>query len=563
MRKLKGLVGTIIAVTAAGWPLSAAAQRSGFGVEWRCGYEAGPAFVAKIKRAHQEDLSCLAGAGFWRETLPRIGGQMDEPRQRLRQLLALVVAGDTDAEAFFLDEAEAGNDEAVLWLLIARGERGLEQSNRRTRNVAVNLLVALPPWARQRFSPRLADALLAEGDRRAALTLATALKTIAYQDDERAMAALIEARVTERYGSVDDAVGLYQDVIALGNDRLSAEAELRKIALMWRTGYLETDEAVAVLRELVTVWRGEMLGAGITLALARAYYFDGQLPQSLRLLIGIAGSNTPDEVRKEAERRIGEIAEDLFVRRLDPATIGDLMDVYELVRPMVGPREAFWMGDMRLSEVLVQAGLMARAEELMGSATPETVAEAGGNGALLDAAALMVHFENRAAARAYLDAVPQQELGTEDRAAFARLEARALEIEDLATRLRPGVRRDVLNIIGERAWAEEAYGLYARAYAFSDEPPTWREPAAMYLAQGARLKRADAASNPDPRLRALSSAPKPSVYHAEDLRPLLRPSAEVAGLAVTLTRIGQELSEAQGEEGPAGTGGSETGETSL
>ncbi|MEM8617957.1 MAG: hypothetical protein AAGF20_13610, partial [Pseudomonadota bacterium] len=463
MRRLTGLLTATVAASGLAFPSAAFAQQSSFGIDWRCGYQTGESFVRRIKRADEDDLSCLAGAGLWRETLPRIGGRMDNQRQRLRSLLELVLQNDPAAEAFFLEEIEAGNDEAVLWMLIARGERGLEQSDRRTRNIAVNLLISLPPWTRERFGSRLADALLAEGDSRSAMTLATALSTIADLDEEKAQAAMIRGRVIERYGTVDEAVALYQEAGELGSDRLAAEAELRKIALMWRSGYIKTEEAVAVLRELVTVWRGQRLGADITLALARAYYFDQQLPQALRLLVGVAGSNGPEEIRQEAERRIASIADDLFVRRLDPATIGDLMDVYELVRPMIGPQKTFWLGDLRLTEVLVGAGLMARAEQLMVYATPQSVEAAGGQEALMDAAALMILFKKRAQARDLLQAIVKTELNEIERPKYERLEARALEVEDLSRLLQPGVRRDVLKIVSDRAWAEEAYGLYSKA----------------------------------------------------------------------------------------------------
>lgn len=544
MRKLTRLSALAAAFLLALWPAAAMAQRSAYGVNWQCGYEEGPSFVKLLKRANQEDLSCLAGAGFWEETLPRIGGRMDEDRQKLRTLIELILEKSPEAEAQFVKDVENGSDEAVLWLLIAKGEAGLEASTRRSRAAAVTIFVALPPWARSEFGTALADALLAEGDARAATTLATALRAIALDDQELAEAALIEARVVERYGTTDRAVALYQEASDLGTDRLAAEAELRKVALMWRTGYLKTDETVAVLSELVTVWRGENLGAGITLALARAYYFDQQLPQALRLLIGVAGSNAPEEIRLEAEKRIRTIADDLFVRRLDPATIGDLMDVYELVRPMMAPADVFWMGDLKLSEVLVQAGLMARAEALLAHAAPEDVMKAGGNEAALLAASLMLALDDRTRARSYLATVPRQSLADEDLTRFKILEARAAETDELKALLEPGIRREVLAEITERAWQEEAYGLYELARSYSSERGNWRDPAAAYLARGERLDRAKAAKEADPRLKALSSAPKPSVYYAEDLRPLLLPSAEVAGLAATLTRIGQEVGEA-------------------
>lgn len=543
MHKLTRIPAFAIAMLIGMMPLSAHAQRSAYGINWQCGYEEGELFIKRIKRAGQDDLSCLAGAGFFEEALPRIGGRMDNDRQRLRMLLELMVEETPEAVTFFEEEIAKGMDEAVLWMLISRGEAGLEASDRRSRAAAVTIFVALPNWARSRYGARLADALLAEGDSRAALTLATALRTIADGDQEIAEAAMIQARVIERFGSTDEAVALYEEAIELGADRLSAEAELRKVALMWRTGYIQTDEAVAVLRELVTIWRGENLGAGITLALARAYYFDQQLPQSLRLLASVAGSNAPEEIRLEAERRIRAISEDLFVRRLDPATIGDLMDVYELVRPMVAKPTEFWMGDLKLSEILVKAGLMARAATLMEGASPAEIKEAGGTEALLLAAQLMIDFKERPAARGFLAEIPRQSLTGVDVETFAKLEARSVEVDALKSLLGPGIRREVLAIILDRSWKAEAYGLYEAARAYSDTAPTWKDPTASYLARGERLDREANDSATDPRLKALSSAPKPSVYYANDLRPLLDPSAEVAGLRATLTQIGQDLSE--------------------
>lgn len=543
MRRLKRIPAIVAALLSLMLTPNAMAQRSAYGVDWMCGYQDGAVFLEQLRRANQEDLSCLAGAGFWEEAFPRIGGRMDEERQRLRLFLDLLLNGSEEAFAFFEEDAAAGQDEAILWMLIARGDRGLAISDRRTRSVAVNLFVALPPWARTRFSAPLAEALMAEGDSRAALTLGTALRTIALNNDSLAQAAMIQALVTERYGATDEAVALYEEAGELGNDRLAAEAELRKIALMWRTGYIQSEEAVAVLQELVTIWRGERLGAGITLALARAFYFDQQLPQSIRLLAGVIGSEAPEDIRLEAETRLRETSEDLFVRRIDPATIGDLMDVYEIVRPMVAPADEFWLGDMMLARDLMRAGLITRAQALMVNAAPGAVREAGGNPALFDSAEMMISFDNLPAARRFLSGVQSETLDDEQRLRFARLQAQSAPVEQLTNLLGPGIRRDVLGIIINRAWKEGAYGLYTEARRYADADDTWRDPTAAYLARGDRLDREQSLQEDDVRLRALSSAPKLLVYHAEDLRPLLEPSVEVAELAANLTQIGQELSE--------------------
>jgi tetratricopeptide (TPR) repeat protein len=531
---------------------SAMAQKSAYGVDWACGYEEGSSFVDRLKRGSEEDLSCLVGAGFLEEALPRIGPRMDLERQRLKRFLELMVKKDETAFQFFEVEAQEGTDEAVLWLLIASGENGLQSSDVRTRNIAVNLFASLPPWVRSRYASDLAGALLAEGDSRAALALATMLQAIADGPDERAKAALVRGRVIERFGTVDEAVALYEEAISLGNDRLQAEAELRKIALMWRTGHLKTEEAVVVLRELVTIWRGENLGAGITLALARAYYFDGQLAQSLRLLAGLAGSNGPEEIVAEAEERMRSTAEDLFVRRTQASTIGDLMDVYGFVRPLIGPKTKFWMGDLSLSEILAEAGLLAGAEELISGVEAQEIKAAGGDDALLRAADLSVGFGDRTAARIYLGAIEERELTDRDARTFHKLAAHAAEIEDLKAVLLAYPEPDVIAIVEERAWREGAYGLYKQARLLTGETPSgWKEPTAAYLATGSRL--AESETQPeDPRLKALSSAPQPSVYHASDLRPLLETSAKVADLAVTLTPMGH--GDGKSSSGPASAG---------
>jgi hypothetical protein len=535
------------AALAAALPVDAAAQRSAYGIDWSCGYRDGADFVRKIKQAYEDDLSCLAGAGFLEETLPRIGGAMDDERQRLKILLSAVLKADAEAEAVLVKDLDEGTDEAALWLLIARGERGLPESTRRNRMIAVNLFASLPPWARARFSTRLADALLAEGDTRSALTLATALRAIATEDDEIAKAAMIHARVVEGFGDVNKAVALYDEVTEIGSERLVAEAELRKIALMWRTGYVQTDEAVAVLRELVTVWRGESLGTGIALALARAYYFDQQIPQALRLLFSVYGSNAPEEVREEVRKRIVSHAEDLFVRRTDPSTVGDLMDVYKLVRPLMAEEGAFWLGDLKLAEVLLGAGLATGAEKLLQGADALSVAEAGGAEASLLAAKLNLAFGNRDAVLAHIAQVPRQGLTPKERLGLAVMEAEGAKIEELAALLVPGVHSDVVAVVSRRAWAAQDYGLFARARSFEGSDTTWREPAAAYLSRGQRITDQELVSARDPRRRVLGPTPKPAVHHADDLRALLAPSAEVANLAVGLTQIGHDLSEAASE----------------
>ncbi|MEO1656252.1 MAG: hypothetical protein AAFR65_00895 [Pseudomonadota bacterium] len=541
------------AVMAASIPSHAFAQRSAYGIEWACGYEYGNQFVERLKRAYPEDLSCLAGAGFWEETAPLIGGRMDDTRQRLRKLLLLLLEDDAEARTFFEEEAAAGSEEAVLWLLIANGEQGLQLSTKSSRSAAINQFIGLPAWIRARYSSDLASGLLAEGDSRAAVTLATALETIAVTDEEIGHAAMIRARVVERYGTVNEAVALYDKAADYGGSVLSAEAELRKIALMWRAGYLETAETVSALRELVTLWRGESLGAGITMALARAYYFDGQLPQALRLLSSLAGSTAPDAVREEAERRIRDIAEDLFVRRTAESTIGDLMDVYELVRPVIQPKDEFWPGDLALSKMLTEAGLYAGAEAMVRGVDPADIYASGGDASLMDSAALMLIFKDRAEARRYLTAVTQDALDPPQNRRFTQLMIEAALVEDLGAYLGEEASSSEIRSVSRRAWDEEAYGLYRRSRLLLEDEADWKATIADYLAEGTRLARQEEDVRDDPRLQALSRSPKPSVYHTDDLRPLLVPSAEVVDLAVSLTRIGQELQ--VGDDPSTSTGG--------
>ncbi len=541
MRRLTRLILIFAAGFTASVPSHAFAQRSAYGVEWQCGYEYGNQFVERLKRADPEDLSCLAGAGFWKETAPLIGGRMDDSRQRLRKLLLLLLNDDDEARVFFEEEATAGSDEAVMWLLIANGERGLQLSTNATRSAAINRFIGLPPWIRARYSANLASGLLAEGDSRSAVTLATALETIAQSDEEIGHAAMIRARVVERFGTVDQAVALYDKAADYGGSVLAAEAELRKVALMWRSGYLETRETVGALRELVTLWRGESLGAGITMALARAYYFDGQLPQALRLLSSLASSSAPDEVREEAERRIRDISEDLFVRRTAESTIGDLMDVYELVRPVIQPLDEFWPGDLALSKMLTEAGLYAGAEAMIRGVEPADVYARGGDKSLMDSAELMLIFSDRAEARQYLASVTTDALDEGQTQRFTRLMIEAAQVADLGSYLVEDAAIHDVRLVSQRAWDEEAYGLFLRTQIILEDESNWKNTIADYLAEGTRLPRLDDEMREDPRLQALSRSPKPSVYHTDDLRPLLTPSAEVVDLAVSLTRIGQEL----------------------
>ncbi|MEM6914013.1 MAG: hypothetical protein AAF511_08545 [Pseudomonadota bacterium] len=541
MRRLIKLIVIAAGMIAVLAPHNALAQRSAYGVEWACGYEYGNQFVQRLKRAYPEDLSCLAGAGFWEETAPLIGGRMDETRQRLRKLILLLLDDDDDARLFFEEEAKGGSNEAVLWLLIANTDAGVQLSSRSSRAAAVNTFITLPTWVRARFSSELASGLLAEGDSRAAITLATALETIAVTDEEIGHAAMIRARVVERYGTVNEAVALYDKAADYGGNILSAEAELRKIALMWRSGYLETPETVGALRELVTLWRGEALGAGITMALARAYYFDGQLPQALRLLDGIASSSAPQSVREEAERRIRDIAEDLFVRRTVESTIGDLMDVYELIRPIIQSKDEFWLGDLALSRMLTEAGLYAGARSMIDGVDPNDVLESGGQVSLLDTAELMLIFKDRDEARRYLDRVDTDALSSAQNSLFTQLMIEAAIVDDLPSYISEDSPLADIRHVSLRAWDAEAYGLFNRSRALLDEEIDWKDLVSTYLAEGKRLPRNADAVQADPRLQALSLSPKPSVYHTDDLRPLLTPSAEVVDLAVSLTRIGQKL----------------------
>lgn len=530
-----------VATLAFGWTAKAA---DAYGFDFGCAELEGQAFMRAVVDSGDKRAHCLAGAGLLKEAQGALRQQSAYRHDGLQKALQLLLTVDDRAHEALLPVAQAGSVQAAF-LLLAAAEGNREPSlNPGVRRSAVEYFETTPRWMQNRFALLVADRLILAADHRSALRLAEALKS----DADGAAAAeglnlsrFIKARVLESRGAWREAAALYDTVDAPWDDVLTVEAKLRRIALLWRTGAVKTEEAVAVLEQLNLEWRGGALGAKVRLALARAYEFNERFYEAVLTLAPVMTSTAPEGYRIEAQDRLRNAATSYFVFHADESDALMLADIHARYRDAIAPGDGYWAGDRAAARILVNAGLTSLAARLLQGDAPAEVLSEDGPEAVIDYAGILAAAGDTARASAFLDMAAGLPDMQGDAEPIDHIRIMAAPNETLRA-WRGRDRSPQANaLLAERAWTAGAWDVYLDASAGTgmaqghllDEDD--RNAIAAYLANGARPF-AQETGNTDGSLTVpLAVHEEETLYAAADLRTRLKAADAVLSFSGLLT----------------------------
>lgn len=241
--------------------------------------EAAEASDGKRTRARLQMARSLLATELGAEALAQLNlveqddpGALRDPSVRALRGIANVMMGRPDEavrdfDAFGLNQST----DIALW----RGLAELDLGNWRAAQAALNNgepAIASYSKARQRtFRLAAAKAALEMNDiATAAVRLAELTETAA--DDDMDL-KLLNARLAASLGQKELALVGYDDVIAANDRRLSAEAQLRRVAVLrsMENGKPVDDESIETLERLAISWRGDEVELGALRLLAGLY----------------------------------------------------------------------------------------------------------------------------------------------------------------------------------------------------------------------------------------------------------------------------------------------------
>ena len=517
-----------VATLAFGWNAKAA---EAYGFDFACAELEGQAFMRAVVDSGDKRAHCLAGAGLLKEAQGALRQPSAYRHDGLQQALQLLLTVDDGAHEALSPVAQAGSVQAAFLLLAAAEGNKAPSLNPNVRRSAVEYFETTPQWMQTRFALVIADRLILAADHRSALRLAEALKgdnDEAAASEELNLSRFIKARVLESRGAWREAAALYETIDAPWDASLTVEAKLRRIALLWRTGAVKTEEAVAVLEQLNLEWRGGALGAKVRLALARAYEFNERFYEAVLTLAPVMTSTAPEGYRIEAQDRLRNAATSYFVFHADETDALMLADIHARYRNAIAPGNEYWAGDRAAARILVNAGLTSLAASLLQGDAPADVLSKDGPDAVIDYAGILAAAGDAARASAFLDMAERLPAPDGDGQPIDRIRIMAGTDDALGAWRGRDRSPQASALLAERAWKAGAWDVYLDAAAGTDMAQGHllaqkdRNAIAAYLADGERPFAQETGNTDGSLTGSLAIHQEETLYAAADLRTRLK-----------------------------------------
>lgn len=247
-------------------------------------------------------LDVLAGEG---------GAEPQPDAVRLTRAAANVVANRPGDALQILSAKTLSNEvDALLWRAIARSD-GRDFAGARGDVLASEIILeGYPAWVKNRYY--LAGILTAieTGDIDLALRLSDNVEFSKLSHDQAAGFELLQARIDEMEGRIDEALDTYGRVIALDVRPSRAEAIYRTIALLDRMGRLDGEKGAQTLARESIVWRGGPIEAKMLQMLARLQFRTGDYRGAFATVREAAET----EIETDDIVALTEEAQDVFAR---------------------------------------------------------------------------------------------------------------------------------------------------------------------------------------------------------------------------------------------------------
>ncbi len=292
------------------------------------------------------------------------------------------------------------------------------------------------------------------------------LDTIGVTDDITASVAVLRGRIAENLGRKEDALKDYRAAVMSSDRRAGAQARLREIELMSKSGAMPRNEMIHELETLTTVWRGDETETQGLQLLAHLYTGDGRYRDAFHVMrTALLAHPNADETRK-IQDEAAKTFDALFL-----GGKGDALPPIEALALFYDYRELTPIGRRgdemirKLAERLVAVDLLDQAAELLQHQVDHRLTGAARAQVATRLATIYLMNHKPDHALASLQRTRSSELSNELRDQRLLLEARALSDigrNDVALEVIANLKgREALRLRADIEWAAKHWRVAA------------------------------------------------------------------------------------------------------
>ncbi|MCW5691068.1 MAG: tetratricopeptide repeat protein [Pseudolabrys sp.] len=196
--------------------------------------------------------------------------------------------------------------------------------------------------------------------------IANDFETIAVPDEMAPALAVLKGRLAEGFGRKEEALAQYRSAVMSPNRRAAAQARLREIELMSKSGAMPHNETVHELETLSTVWRGDETETQGLQMLAHLYTKDGRYRDAFHVMRTALLAHPNSELTRKIQDEAAATFDSLFL-----GGKGDSLPPIEALALFYDYRELTPIGRRgdemirKLAERLVAVDLLDQAAELL------------------------------------------------------------------------------------------------------------------------------------------------------------------------------------------------------
>ncbi|WP_417309559.1 tetratricopeptide repeat protein [Devosia sp.] len=288
-------------------------------------------------------------------------------KMKLTRAVADTLAGrSNDAVATLTTGSFPGESDALMWRAIARTDLRDYAGARADAIAAEAIVPSYPRWVADAFYLDAIRAAIETDDQPLALRFMNKVDFFTLDPEQVTQYQLLLGRIAEMEGEVDEALDHYGQVMAADIRPTRAEAVLRTLELLNRTGRIDLDKATDTLSSEALMWRGDWLEADMRKLLAQLYFRNGDYRDGFETVRGVIAhfpdSDEIDQLLVDAQTAF----EDLFLNGAADQ-VGDLdaLALYYDFRNFTPPGARGDEMIRNLARRLVKVDLLEQAGDLL------------------------------------------------------------------------------------------------------------------------------------------------------------------------------------------------------
>lgn len=293
----------------------------------------------------------------------------DDLRKKMRLLMAMAdVVAYRSGEALGILTSGGYEEEvdSLMWRAIAKSDVGDYQGARLDAIASEGILDSYPSWVRSRYLLASIRAAVETNDTAMAARLLGLVEFAALDEEQISTYHLLQGRVAERNGAIDEALDAYGQVITADVRPTRAEAVYRTLLVLDQEGRVDLDKATSTLAAEAMLWRGNRLEAEMSKLLAELFFRNRKYREGFEVVRQAVAfypeNDTINTLLGEAQEEFGKLYLDGAADQLGEV---DALSLYYDFQQLTPPGTRGDEMIRNLARRLVKADLLSQAGDLL------------------------------------------------------------------------------------------------------------------------------------------------------------------------------------------------------